>query len=144
MSRSTCKHCGASREILEEACPYCGRPYDDGDIVGDVYEEVLEERGILFESNAVKRWPFWAHLNCRIRITKEELIFDDFDDDAHSFTIPMEELKKATIENPRGWLASSDDLLIILEDGTAYEIGLDPGVKPKMLEIIRAIRERYD
>ena len=86
----------------------------------------------------------WAHLNCRVRITKEELIFDDFDDDAHSFAIPMDELRKAKLESPRGWLASSDDLLIILEDGREYGMGLDPGVKPKMLEIIRAICERYD
>jgi hypothetical protein len=34
-------------------------------------------------------------------------------------------------------------MLIILEDGTEYEIGLEPGVKPKVLEIIRAIWERY-
>jgi hypothetical protein len=141
MSRSTCKHCGASREILDRACPYCGRPYDDA--LDDVYEGVLEQRGVLFESSAVKRWPFWAHLNCRLRITKDQLIFDDFDDDAHSFAIPMGELKRAKIESPGGWLASSDDMLIVLEDGTAYEIGLGPGLKSKVLEILRAIWERY-
>jgi hypothetical protein len=144
MGRSTCRHCGASRAILDRACPYCGRAYDDiFDEGGDVYEDILEHRGILFESSAVRRWPFWAHLNCRIRITKDQLIFDDFEDESHSFAIPMVELRKAKMENPRGWLGSSDDMLIILEDGTEYEIGLEPGVKPKVLEIIRAIWERY-
>ncbi len=137
MGRSTCRHCGASREILERACPYCGRPYDDVfDHGRDVYEEILEQRGVLFESSAAKRWPFWAHVNCRLRITREQLIFDDFDDEAHSFTIPMDELRRARIESPRGWLGSSDDLLIILEDGTEYQIGLEPGVKSEVLEII--------
>jgi len=144
MSRSTCEHCGASREILDKACPYCGRAYDDSfDAAGDLYEDILERRGILFESSAVKRLPFWAHLNCRLRITKDQLIFDDFDDDAHAFTIPIADLKRAKIQNPRGWLANSDDMLIILEDGTEYEIGLDPGVKPKVLEIVSTILERY-
>jgi hypothetical protein len=142
MSRSICKHCGASRKPLDRACPYCGRAYDDVfDEAGDVYEDVLEHRGILFESSAVRRWSLWAHPNCRVRITKDQLIFDDFEDETYSFTIPMAELKKARIGSPRGWLGSSDDLLIILEDGTEYEIGLDPGVKPKVLEIIRAIWE---
>ena len=145
MRRSTCQHCGASRRSLDRACPYCGRPYDDAfDDAGDFYEGVLEDRGILFESSAAKRWPLWAHVNCRLRITRDQLIFDDFEDDAHSFAISVEELGGARIESPRGWLGSSHDLRIILEDGTEYEIGLDPGVKPKVLEIIRAIRERYD
>jgi hypothetical protein len=144
MNRSTCRYCGASREILEKACPYCGRAYDDApEGEGDLYEEILEQRGILFESSAVKRLPFWAHLNCRLRITKERFIFDDFDDDAYSFTIPMAEMRNVTIENPRGWLASSDDMLIIREDGTEHEIGLEPGVKPKVVEIVSAVLERY-
>jgi hypothetical protein len=144
MSRPLCESCGASREILDTACPYCGRVYDDvGDEEGDVYEEILEQRGILFESSAVKRFPFWAHLDCRLRITRNHLIFEDFQDDAYSFTIPMEELKRAEIQKPRGWLSTSDDMLIILEDGTEYEIGLEDGVKQKVLEIIRAIWERY-
>lgn len=145
MSRTTCKHCGASRELLDRVCPYCGRPYDDAfDEGGDAYEGVLEQRGILFEASAAKRWPLWAHTNCRLRITRDQLIFDDFDDSAHSFTIPMVDLKKAKLGSPQGWLGSSDDLLIVLEDGTEYEIGLDPGVKPKVLEILEAIWERHD
>jgi hypothetical protein len=138
MNGSTCRSCGASREILEPACPYCGRAYD----AEGVYQDVLERRGVVFETRAAKRWLLWAHSNCRLRITKEQLIFDDFDAEAHSFAIPMDELKKAQIESPRGWLGSSDDVLIILEDGTAYEIGLDPGVKPQVLEILNAIWER--
>ena len=110
---------------------------------GDVYEEILEQRGILFESSAVKRFPFWAHLDCRIRITGDHLIFEDFQDDAYSFTIPMEELERAEIQKPRGWLSTSDDMLIILADGTEYEIGLEDGVKQKVLEIVRAIWDRY-
>jgi hypothetical protein len=144
MTRSTCKHCGASRELLDQACPYCGRAYDDTSDAGeDVYQDILEHRGILFESSAARRLPFWAHLNCRIRITRDHLIFDDFEDEAYSFAIPMDELKRATIESPRGWLGSSEDMRIVLEDGTEYEIGLERGVKPKVLDIIQAIWERY-
>ena len=145
MRRSTCKYCGASREILDTACPYCGRDYEGGAAGGEgLYEEILDDRGILFEARAVKRMPFWAHLDCRIRITRDELIFDDFEDETHSFKIPMDQLKRARIQSPRGWLSGADDMLIILEEGTEYEIGLEPGVKPKLLEIIRAIWERYD
>jgi hypothetical protein len=144
MRRSTCKYCGASREILDQGCPYCGRAYDDSPVEDrSLYDDILEHRGILLESSAAKRMPFWAHLNCRVRITKDQLIFDDFDDETYSFAIPMDELKTARIENPRGWLASSDDMLITLEDGTEYEIGFEPGVKQEVLEIIRAIWERY-
>jgi hypothetical protein len=143
MTQSTCKHCGASRQLLDQACPYCGRAYDASDAAGDVYEEILEHRGVLFESSAVRRLPFWAHLNCRLRITRDHFIFDDFEDETHSFTIPMDDLKRATIESPGGWLGSSEDMRIVLEDGTAYEIGLERGVKPKVLDIIQAIWERY-
>jgi hypothetical protein len=142
VGRSTCKFCGASRELLDEACPYCGRAYEEALVGGDLYQEIMARRGTLFECEATKRFPFWAHLDCRLRITRDELIFDDFDDDAYSFAIPVAELRRARIEKPRGWLASGDDLLIILEDGTEYEIGLEEGVKPKVLEILRAIWER--
>jgi hypothetical protein len=107
------------------------------------YDEELRRRGILFESSAVKRWMLWSHTNCRLRITKDQLIFDDFEDDTYSFTIPMDALKRASLENPKGFLSSSDDMLIILEDGKAYEIGLDAGVKQRVLEVIQAIWERY-
>jgi hypothetical protein len=56
----------------------------------------------------------------------------------------MGDLREAKLESPRGWLGSSDDLRIVLEDGTEYEIGLDPGVKPQVLEILEAVWERYD
>jgi len=55
----------------------------------------------------------------------------------------MEELKRAEIQKPRGWVSTSDDMLITLPDGTQYEIGLEDGVKQKVLEIVRAIWERY-
>jgi hypothetical protein len=106
-----------------------------------LYEELLERRGVIFETEAIKRWTFWAHTDCRLRLTRDELIFDDFENETYSFSIPMHELEKAKIESPRGFFGSSDDLLIIMEDGTEYECGLAPGVKEKVLEIIQAIWE---
>lgn len=144
MSKSACEYCGAPRKVLDRACPYCGRTYKDSfDESGDTYGAVIADRGVLFETGAVKRWKFWAHTKCRLRITRDALIFEDFENDAYSFTIPMEVLKRARIESPPGFFGSSDDMLIILEDGTEYEIGLESGVKQRALEIIRAIWERY-
>ncbi len=144
MSKSRCAYCDAPRTLLDTVCPYCGSVYDDvfdqaGS--GSLYEALLDRRGVIFETEAVKRWTVWAHTNCRLRLTRDELIFDDFEDETYSFSIPMYELQRANIESPRGFFGSSDDVLIIMEDGTEYEFGLDSGVKEKVLEIIQAIWE---
>ena len=141
MSKSTCQQCGAPRKLLDKECPYCGCAYDDSFDEEEVHQATLAQQGILFESEAAKRWSFWAHTKCRLRIAQDCLTFDDFADETYSFTIPMDELKRAKIERPRGWLGSSDDMLIILADGTEYEIGLEPGVKQKALDILQALWE---
>ncbi len=91
---------------------------------------------VFFQCRACKRWAFWAHSNCKLIVRAAGIEFVDEDDDSYSFKIPVEKLKHATLTKPGGLLGSKQDLLVILEDGTKYEIGLDEGNKEKALSAI--------
>jgi hypothetical protein len=106
--------------------------------------EASGDPNVLYETRAAKRWLLWSHPSCRLRLTRDQLIFEDPEDKAYTFTLSMDELRRARFESPRGFFSTDDDLLIILEDGTEYEIGLDEGVKTEVLKMLKAILARYD
>jgi len=95
-----------------------------------------EER---FKCKAVKRWALWVHMDCYFRVTATGLEFVDKLHPQYSFVIPKDRLRGAEFTKPKGFLGSDDDLLIILSDGSEYEIGFDSGNREKALAAINGI-----
>ncbi len=137
-----CEWCGAARNLIDQKCPYCGRVYEDRYLkldIGTSYKDMLEYNGIIYECRGVKRFKIWSHPDGRVRITHEDFIFEDFEDPQYSFTLKLRDLKHATITKPRGFWGLADDILIIMPDGSEYEVGLDEGKKEEVLELLKII-----
>jgi hypothetical protein len=53
----------------------------------------------------------------------------------------IEKLRSAVFTKPRGFFSWEQDLLVILRDGTRYEVGLAEGDKERALEEIHKMLE---
>ena len=93
-----------------------------------------EER---FKCAAVKRWSFWAHIQCWFRVTTAGLEFVDEQNPKYSFIIPKNRLRGAVFT--KKGMKPHEDLVIVLTDGSKYEIGFDTGNREKALAAINGI-----
>lgn len=93
-----------------------------------------EER---FKCAAVKRWSFWAHIQCWFRVTTAGLEFVDEQKPKYSFIIPKNRLRGAVFT--KKGMKPHEDLVIVLTDGSKYEIGFDTGNREKALAAINGI-----
>jgi hypothetical protein len=81
--------------------------------------EPLPGEVVLFEDEAIRKFWFWSHGDCRVIITNKRLVFWDREKDKFSFEIPADQLRDARFDK-----AFQTDLVIRLRDGSKYEIGL--------------------
>jgi hypothetical protein len=95
------------------------------------------EEDVIFACKAYKRWPLWVHLDCRLIVRRTGVEFVDNENPLHSFKISTAGLVGAVFTKPRGMFKLENDLLLLLQDGTEYEIGLDAGDREKVVAAVR-------
>jgi hypothetical protein len=96
-------------------------------------EQNLEK--VIFRCKAIKRWAFWVHLNCEFIIKINKIEFVDYDDSSVSFEIPVQKLREAKFQ--KAGFGLDDDLVIVLSNGTKYDIGFEKGDRDKALKVLQ-------
>jgi TIR domain len=144
----TAENVGAKNIAVGEAMPVVkvrekGQAEEQAAKQRETKQIVTEEPGrVLFSRKAYKRWGlFGVHTNCEFIVRTTDIEFVDHEGSSNSFKIPIEKLRHATFTKPRGWLGSENDLLVILRDGTEYDVGFDRGGKKRALEAINKALE---
>jgi hypothetical protein len=95
--------------------------------------ELIPGENIFLKETVCKRFKIWSHTDCTLIITNHRLIFRDREDDKYSFIISEDELAEAIVNE-----TMIEDLVIILANGTEYEIGV------KDREQLERIKERIE
>lgn len=90
-----------------------------------------------YKCKARKRFN-WSSHPCKLEVTTEELKFIDQKDNKFSFSLTIAQLKQAKINE-----TSYSDIVIKLNKGISYEIGLDSKkIQDEALRAIRTLLER--